>query len=305
MSHDIPKVSVGMPVFNAEQRLGAAVESVLGQTFRDLELIISDNASTDGTDAICREYAAKDPRVQYQRNARNLGATENFNIVFRCARGQYFKWATSNDLCDPAFIDACVKVLEERHDTVVAFPGTRLVHPDSGDAENYNVRQDLLQERPSDRFRAFLERRLMNNQLYGLIRAEVLRKIPPLGNYFGSDLVLLAELALHGKFVELPDFLFFRRTDSSEVTMSREKYIRAYHDPELKSRMLYQRWIFHRECFYALLRTPLPLHEKLRVFRVVLQLFWKERGHLARDLLEAGKARSRSANSSGVKGGQI
>src|SRR3972149_7037346 len=137
MSQESPKVSVWMPVYNGERHLRNAVQSILGQTFRDIELIISDNASTDRTEAICREYASKDPRVRYYRNPKNLGAPENINSVFRRATGRYFKWAAANDECDPRFMEACVQILDERPNTVLAYPRTLLIRENSGQTEDY------------------------------------------------------------------------------------------------------------------------------------------------------------------------
>ena len=86
------RVSIGLPVYNGEKYLEQALISILSQTYTDFELIISDNASTDRTQAICREYAAKDPRIRYYCNEENLGAAPNHNRVFELASGEYFKW---------------------------------------------------------------------------------------------------------------------------------------------------------------------------------------------------------------------
>lgn len=94
----VPGVSVGLPVYNGERYLAAAVDTILGQTFEDFELIIADNASTDGTAAIARDFAKRDARVRYVRNATNIGAIANFNLVFKLARGEYFKWNGYDDM---------------------------------------------------------------------------------------------------------------------------------------------------------------------------------------------------------------
>src|SRR5690606_9537106 len=96
-----PVVSIGMPAYNSERWIRCALDAFLAQTFKDFELIVADNCSTDRTYEICREYAARDRRIRVIRNERNVGAPENFNIVFRHSRGRYFKWASSNDLCAP------------------------------------------------------------------------------------------------------------------------------------------------------------------------------------------------------------
>src|SRR5208282_399437 len=102
---DRPMVSIGLPVYNGEAYLRQVLDSVLAQTFSDFELIISDNASTDCTEAICREYAAADARIRYHRQARNRGATWNFRQVALLSSGQYFLWTSHDDLLAPTYID--------------------------------------------------------------------------------------------------------------------------------------------------------------------------------------------------------
>ena len=101
---DAPKVSIGMPVYNGEKYIREALDSLLAQTFTDFELIISDNASTDGTEAICREYAARDPRIRYVRQSENRGPTANFHFVLDEAVGEYFMWAAYDDLWGNHFL---------------------------------------------------------------------------------------------------------------------------------------------------------------------------------------------------------
>jgi glycosyltransferase involved in cell wall biosynthesis len=98
LSRDAPTVTVGMPAYNAAPWIGASIESILGQSFRDFELVISDNASTDATFAICQRYASADARVRVIANPHNIGANRNYVAVLRASRGRYFKWASSNDL---------------------------------------------------------------------------------------------------------------------------------------------------------------------------------------------------------------
>jgi glycosyltransferase involved in cell wall biosynthesis len=108
-SKHIPKVSIGMPVFNGEQYIHKALNSLIAQTFTDYELIISDNASTDSTELICREYAAKDNRVRYVRQDSNLGGPANFKFVLDEAVGEYFMWAASDDIWDVKWIYTLLK----------------------------------------------------------------------------------------------------------------------------------------------------------------------------------------------------
>ncbi len=116
---EVPLVSVGMPVFNGEAFLEDAIRSVLSQTLGDLELILCDNASSDRTAEICRDYEAREPRVRYFRNPRNLGAAANYNLAFSHARGRYFKWLAHDDRMLPSFLAKTSRVLEERADAVL------------------------------------------------------------------------------------------------------------------------------------------------------------------------------------------
>ena len=113
-----PTVTIGLPVYNREKFITQAIEALLAQTFTDFELIISDNASTDRTEAICRDYAARDARIRYIRQPVNLGLLGNFNYVKQEAKGKYFMWTASDDLCEPQFVEALVSQLE--HDPSLA-----------------------------------------------------------------------------------------------------------------------------------------------------------------------------------------
>ena len=102
------KVSIGVPVYNGEEFLEETLDSLLSQTFEDFELIISDNASTDGTGDIARRVAARDSRVRYHRRHQNLGLAANYNGLVTMASGELFKWATADDPCRPAFLEQCL-----------------------------------------------------------------------------------------------------------------------------------------------------------------------------------------------------
>src|SRR5687767_4274622 len=128
MSSTAPKVSVGLPVFNGDAYLRNSIESILDQDFTDFELIVADNASTDATESICREFANRDCRVRYYRNDVNLGASRNYNKVFELATGEYFKWHAHDDECYPTMLSRCVAVLEEAIDSVaMVYPLAELI----------------------------------------------------------------------------------------------------------------------------------------------------------------------------------
>lgn len=207
-----PTVSIGMPVYNGARYLVESIDSVLGQTYRDLELVISDNASDDSTEEICRDYAAADSRVRYSRQERNRGAAENYNRVFTHARGRYFKWQAHDDVCASTFLERCVAELE------VAPEPTALVYPRAHfiDGEGRTIGPDhdsLATESRSATVRAVRTLSGLNraNPVFGLIRSDVLRKTRLIDKFIASDFVLLFELALLGGVREVPEVLLYRR----------------------------------------------------------------------------------------------
>jgi glycosyltransferase involved in cell wall biosynthesis len=286
-----PRVTVGMPVYNGARSLGQSIESILNQTFRDLELVISDNASTDGSFEIAQCYARQDDRVRVFRNPVNVGVTNNYSIVVGYARGEYFKWASSNDLCERSFIEKCVGVLDARADVGLCYPKTKLfvTSPELGNA--YEIGVQTLDDDPCVRFRYVLEHVGLNNAINGLIRMATLRRTVLIRPYYASDITLLAELALHGKIVELPEFLFFRRFDQDSATSLQDAVrLRQYHFPRPSVGMFFQRW---RRCWgylSASCRAPLTPTQRVRAVTYVAHLWYWSLPELWSDLREAARA---------------
>ena len=292
-----PIISIGMPVYNGAEWLEASIESILDQTLKNFELIISDNDSSDSTGNICEKFASADTRIRYIRQPVNIGASANYSFVFRAARTPYFKWASANDICHETFLELCVSELESRPDLAVCFPRTQLFanHPDDG--QDYFDDLILLDDNPCKRLKKFLRNIKLNNVMNGVIKSEVLEKTSLIKPYYSSDIVLMAEVSLYGKFAEIPKALYFRRMDEKTSTslMSEEK-VREHYDPRKKSSMLFQSW--HLEIGYlsAALRAPLNVRERACVLSVVLRGVWWSRAELAADVREAfQKWGSRSA----------
>lgn len=208
----IPRISIGMPVYNGQDYVAQAIESILGQTFTDLELIICDNASTDATEAICRGFAARDPRVRYHRNPANLGAAPNYRRTFELAQGELFKWAAHDDVIRPEFLASCVAALDAEPDAALCMPGTVIIDENGRERLAYDsgiVGADSTD--PAQRFGALILNRHWCCEIFGLMRAGALRRALPYRAYNASDRVLLAELALIGRFLRLPKALFLNR----------------------------------------------------------------------------------------------
>lgn len=235
MTGQIPRVSIGLPVYNVEKYVGATIESLLAQTFSDFELIISDNASTDETEAVCREYAAKDSRIRYYRQPVNRGAPANFNKVFGYARGEYFKWHAGDDLCAPAFLERCVEVLDRDPTVVLSYPRAAVIdcrgniladapgswRPSTGKegVECDSEARQLNSPRPADRLRGVLLHTVWCYELFGVVRTDAMRRTRLHRNSSSAGKVFVAEIALHGRCFEVPEVLFFNRRHAGQFTM--------------------------------------------------------------------------------------
>ena len=208
-----PRVSIGLPVYNGARHLRAAIDSFLGQTFADFELIISDNASTDETEGICRAYASRDRRILYSRLDRNIGAAGNFNRAFHQSRGEYFKWAAHDDVCLPAFLEHCVAALDAGPRVVLSMTKTTLIDADGGVIGDQDDNLEFRHPRAAVRMAQFATRILASgcHSAFGLIRADTLRRTRLIDRFVGADIVLLGELAVEGELWELPERLFRSR----------------------------------------------------------------------------------------------
>jgi glycosyltransferase involved in cell wall biosynthesis len=206
----VPRLTLGLPVYNGERFLAESVDALLAQTFTDFELIISDNASTDRSGEIARQYAAADHRVRYVHHPRNLGSSFNHNFVIEQARGEFFKWVSDDDLYAPELLERCMDALDSRPEIPLAHAWTAFID-DEGQITlklDYPLTTDVAD--PAERFRSLLYTQ-GGDDIYGIIRMSVLRQVAPFGSYHMADRTFVAELALHGPFHNVPEFLYFRR----------------------------------------------------------------------------------------------
>lgn len=208
----MPRVSVGLPVFNGGKYLRRAIESTLDQTLADLELIISDNASTDETEATCREFARLDPRVRYYRNDANVGASRNYTIIFEHARAPYFKWLAADDALEPTFLERCVDLLDGRPELVFVCSRYLVVDELNGIASHLDNDYDFTQPRPHQRWRSlFREPTGHEHPNWGVGRTNVIGETGLLRPYVGSDSAYVVELLLKGPMAQVPEHLHHMR----------------------------------------------------------------------------------------------
>jgi glycosyltransferase involved in cell wall biosynthesis len=256
-----------MPVYNGEQFLRTAIESIRAQTFTDFEVIISDNASTDSTGEICREYADRDERIRYVRQPENLGGSPNFNAVVHLANADYFKWATHDDVIAPTFLEVCVAALDTApSDVALVYPKTILIDAEGDEIEPFDDLLDLRDPRPSARLRRYLENYRLSNAVHGLHRLDTLRQTRLLGAYHSSDLVLLAEIVLLGQIWELPEPLFYRRWHDgmSRVANVRDEEVIAWFDPKKSTDHPMPRTRLFAEDARSIATADLPIDERAR-----------------------------------------
>lgn len=233
MSHDQPLVSIGLPVYNGEKYLREALDALTAQDYENLELIISDNASTDRTGEICREYASRDARIRYFRNETNEGPYRNFCRVLELSSGPYFMWAAHDDVWHHAYVRRCAEVLDKSAEAVVSFSAFRLIDEEGQELERFHISANA-PSRPA-RVRQYLssiETRNNGAPVYGLLRAEALRKVfPGKSASWGGDVVLLTKLCLLGTLEAVPEVLYsyrvFKQKTAREVAVSIDPAMRG------------------------------------------------------------------------------
>jgi len=286
-----PTVSIGLPVYNAERYLSQTLDSILGQTFTDFELIISDNASSDGTEAICRQYASRDSRIAYYRSPKNVGLTGNFNRVFNLSSGRYFRWSSSDDLFAPTSIEECVHILDRYPDVALCYPKTTLINAEGNVIGFY---ADNLDVRFPDAVRRFRHVHLhlgLANVQYGLIRRDALGRTSLFGAYAGSDMVLIAELSLYGKFWEIPQYLFFRRMHNRAASALREtspESVQECWDSASKDKLCLYHWTHRLYEVKSICRSPRRIWDKIQLICFLIGYTFRARNNHLDELLSVG-----------------
>jgi glycosyltransferase involved in cell wall biosynthesis len=204
-------VSIGMPIYNESKYISETIESVLNQEFRDFQLIISDNASTDNTLSICQKYAAQDSRIRIIQNDTNIGASDNFKKVFEESNSQYFVWMAGHDLWHSQFLSKCIDGLDQNLSVVLYYPKSICI--DDID-QNLGVIGRGIDTRgldPVSRFQVVLWGMGYGSPIYGLLRSSALKQVTLGTKTVGPDNILLNELSLLGDLAYLDESLQYVR----------------------------------------------------------------------------------------------
>jgi glycosyltransferase involved in cell wall biosynthesis len=290
-----PRLTIGLPVYNGENYLAECLEALLGQTYEDFELLISDNASTDATADICLSYAKRDPRIRYVRQPRNIGLVPNYNFLVDQATGEFFKPACHDDLYARDLLKCCIEALD-------ADPQVALAHSWSAAIDGSGAVLGLLDYHPGkdasravDRLRAILfdTTGSWGEDTGGVIRTDVLRRVPRHDSYHFAERAYIASLALHGTFYMVPNWMYFRRRhpgQSSRVSTVRARCAKL--DPRRAKRLRHPALRLYGEYILGYVNvirsSPLSPAERRKCYLVLAHWF------ASRVLPVTGRALSRS-----------
>jgi glycosyltransferase involved in cell wall biosynthesis len=275
MSESNPHVALGMPVYNGQKYLRDALQSIVGQTYRNFELVICDNASSDNTETICREFAARDERIRYVRNPTNLGAHPNYNRTFELTSGKYFKWVPHDDVLDPRYLEACVAALERHPEAVLCQSDLDFI---DGCGKHIGVCGTDLVEAHAPQVRTRFAAATLNAhncyEVMGLYRRSTLETSMLLKSFHGADRALIAQLTLRGPFLHVSEPLLRVRDHKDRYTRARvrPKERAVWHDAKLKGKHSFPTWHLYGEYWRMVLKARLRLTE--RIAAIVALLAW-------------------------------
>lgn len=272
-------VTLGIPVRNGERFLAEALGSACAQTHQDLEILVSDNGSTDETVAICEQFAAADPRVRILREAENRGAAANFNKLVREARGEAFWWLPHDDRLLPRAVEVCVEVLRRNPGVLSCHPRSRQINEAGIVIGSRDRVVDLRSPSPARRLGHFLVHHSRCDGVLGLHRRAELLRSGLIRGYRGGDEVLYAELALRGPIWEIPEALFERRVhqNSSLAQAGGPDAVTAWFDPDAQIEIR-DVGAFLRSRFIQTI-DDLPMHPSQRLLaRFQVWRWWCLRG---------------------------
>lgn len=259
-----PLVSLGVPVYNGERFLPETLASLTGQDHSNLEIIISDNGSTDATPDICREAAKEDERIRYLRYEENRGGAWNFNNSLAHAKGEYVKFACADDVLLPTFVSSCLEPLAQAGpEYVLSFPRTRLIDEAGNTLKHLDDEHlHIDQADPHERVARYLDTRA-GHILYGLMRADVYRSTRGIRPVVGPDINLTVEMACRGKFILVQEQLFLQRRHAHQVSADGADMVQWY-APGNFNRFAFPFAKSQLDCYRAALSSPAPPTERAR-----------------------------------------
>ena len=296
------EVTAGLPVHNGDTYLDEALGSLLAQRYDALRVTVWDNASTDRSLEICDDRAARDRRIAVHRNGQNIGAAANFNRAAERCETPLFMWANHDDLWDPDYVARCVAALETAPDAVLAYARSHKIDHDGEPIAELMADLGLDDPEPHRRLRAFHDwfRHCDENGLwstseieglwipvYGVMWTSALRSTDLIGQYISSDTILLEELLLHGRFVEVPATMFGKRDHPARSMRDSRAYERrlTWFTGRTPGRFLFPKWRMLRGRMEAVARAPLAPGERAKCL-VEMLAFYVRRPHEGKSLVK-------------------
>jgi len=271
-----PRLTIGLPVYNGEKYIAESLDALLGQSYTDFELIISDNASTDSTGDICRQYEKQDSRVRYVRQPQNIGLAPNHNFVVYEARGELFKWAANDDLYARDLLKLCIEALDDYPQVVLAHSWTAKIDSSGTVTDAYEYPLTTATPRAPERFRSILFDSGGDDD-YGIMRTEVLRRTAMKESYHHADHTIVAELGLHGPFYQVPDWLYFRREHLGQSGRATMRSRCANMEPRRADRLRHPAVRLYGEYVWGYIagirRAPLSAADRRECYRYLAQWF--------------------------------
>jgi glycosyltransferase involved in cell wall biosynthesis len=258
-----PKVTVGIPVYNGERFIAEALHSVQNQDFGDIEILVADNASTDGTEDITQAACLADSRIKYLRSDRNRGGAWNMNRLYQQASAPLFKWAFYDDVLDPRLLTKCVDALDSAGPSaVIAHTRVRLID-ESGNTVGERADDDLRLEQPEPHRRLYeLFSRMAEQALFGVIRTDALKRTRGVQPTVSDGFVLLNELCLQGRFVPVPERLLAIREHPGQHGGDRASEVRWFREAT-GGRPVFPYTRVNAHLYTSVWRSTLPVGEKL------------------------------------------
>jgi len=254
-SMNSPLVTIGLPVFNASRFLPECLDSLVGQSYANLRIVISDNASSDDTLKICERYAASDSRVRIERADRNRGAGWNHQRVLEHGEGAYFKWCGADDRIGTDFVAACVRALEASPTAVLAYPRTVIIDENGVEVRRTTDHLPLDSSNDRVRFEALLSPwPITHSPFYGVMRRSALSATRRFGDFLAADRTFLADLVLTGPFIEVDQYLMFRRYHTKHAQQTEDSE-RALMNPDARTPFRTRELRVLREHFATALRA--------------------------------------------------
>lgn len=276
-------VSIGVPVHNGARYLRGALDSLLAQEYRNFEVIISDNASSDGTAEICREYTARDPRVSYFRCSSKVEVFANFGLVLERARGAYFMWAAADDTWLPTFVGALAGELDSDPEAAVAMCATKRIREDGTVVDHVHL-TDVFQgggERHFALAMALASGKPYHLCFYGLFRTAFIRRaFPRIPMVVLGDRLFICELALAARFRYVNEVLYIRMGHDQAIP---DRYVGEELGRVWTERLRYGKLV--AVVVPYLTSSPLiPWRRKLFIPAVALRFAWMQRKRVRREL---------------------